>query len=68
MLYLQGGSGVFAQEEVTFFSEWRRNYTLFEEKPSFHFRFPGMDRFLCQDVGAVMKDLMAQATAVCHCG
>jgi hypothetical protein len=56
-----GGSDIFLRVE-------KRLYKLFKEIPSLHFRLPGMDRFLYQDVGAVKKDVMVQATAVCHCG
>ena len=66
---------VIRRESQCVFSEWsdllgveKRLHKLFKEKSSLHFRLPGVDCLLCQEVVAVKKDVTVQATAVYNHG
>jgi len=50
----RGSQCVFSEgSDILLLRVEKRLHKLFKEKPSLHFRLPGIDCLLCQEVGAV---------------
>jgi hypothetical protein len=60
-----GSKCVFSEgSDILLLGVEKRLHKLFKEKPSLNFKLPEIDCLLCQEVGAVKKDVMVQDTAV----
>jgi hypothetical protein len=64
----RGSQCVFSEGSDLLLGVETRLHNLFKEKLSLHFRLPGIVCLLCQEVVAVKKDVMVQATAVYNHG